>query len=679
VNVLQLLEQSGYLLSSISYFIFLLLLLAARNKTFLGQLVLLATVSFLVEFWLAALQRQQGFSLSWVLLADQIRLACWMLLVLATKSGLSTALAFFRSRLALKYIALLTASITIVWLLSTQFLQDPKYLFMQNLMMNLWLLVLIEQLYRNADVKAKQAIWPLSIGLGAIAVFDFIMFAQAVLLNQLDFSYWLTRPYIAIIGVPFLLISTRRMKDWSVRVFVSRDVVFYSSMLMITGLYLLIMALAGYVINFYGGNWGPSLSLAFLVLGCIVLVVLLMTERLRKELKVFITKHFFANKYDYRVEWLKLIDQLQSQHTNDYYQSALNIIRNSLAIDVGAIVKKHPSTAYQVLYADGVIIDQALLAEMATIEPFCLQHQWLIDIREYNKLENSYPELLFDSDVFTQAGISLIVPIWAEDGIYGFFLLSSPHNDSRLLNWEDRDLLAAIAKQLSHYLALNEAKEKLAEAKQFDAFHRMSAFLVHDLKNVQAQLSLINSNAERHRNNPEFIDDVFETVASATQRLEKMLTQLRNKSVIENERARVNIAQLLEKVVKQRNLQQPHINLSCANDIAVVIEPETFSSVINHLLQNAQEATNESGWVNISVDYIDQALHISISDNGCGMSETFIKERLFKPFDTTKGNAGMGIGVFEAKQFVENLGGSIQVTSAEGKGTTFVLTIPCQS
>jgi signal transduction histidine kinase len=111
----------------------------------------------------------------------------------------------------------------------------------------------------------------------------------------------------------------------------------------------------------------------------------------------------------------------------------------------------------------------------------------------------------------------------------------------------------------------------------------------------------------------------------------------------------------------------------------VVIEPETFSSVINHLLQNAQEATHESGWVNISVDYIDQALHISISDNGSGMSETFIKERLFKPFDTTKGNAGMGIGVFEAKQFVENLGGSIQVTSAEGKGTTFVLTIPCQS
>ena len=94
---------------------------------------------------------------------------------------------------------------------------------------------------------------------------------------------------------------------------------------------------------------------------------------------------------------------------------------------------------------------------------------------------------------------------------------------------ENSDEIAAIAKQLGNLISLNEANDKLAEAKQFDAFNQMSAFLVHDLKNIQAQLALINSNAKRHRDNPAFVDDVFETVESATQRLDKVLSQLRKK------------------------------------------------------------------------------------------------------------------------------------------------------
>jgi putative PEP-CTERM system histidine kinase len=272
-----------------------------------------------------------------------------------------------------------------------------------------------------------------------------------------------------------------------------------------------------------------------------------------------------------------------------------------------------------------------------------------------------------------------VVPIISAQAHYGFFVLSSPQDEKRLLNWEDRDLLTAISKQLNHYLALNEANEKLAYAKQFDAFNRMSAFLVHDLKNVQAQLALINTNAEKHRNNPEFIDDVFETVESATQRLDKMLTQLRNKKVLETKQVKININKLIKRVIKQRNINQPQVQFELEQqepEIEMIIDGETLSSVLNHLIQNAQEATSADGWVTIKASYFNQSLNLAISDNGTGMSTQFIKTRLFKPFDTTKGNAGMGIGVYEAKQFIEGLGGSIQVTSFEGKGSTFLITIP---
>ena len=124
-----------------------------------------------------------------------------------------------------------------------------------------------------------------------------------------------------------------------------------------------------------------------------------------------------------------------------------------------------------------------------------------------------------------EKNIDIIVPIFMKKAVYGFFLLAMPE-DQGLLNWEDRDLLFSISKQLSNYLSLNEANESLAESKQFDAFNRMSAFLVHDLKNIQAQLALINSNAKRHRDNPAFVDDVFETVEAATGRLEKSINTI---------------------------------------------------------------------------------------------------------------------------------------------------------
>jgi putative PEP-CTERM system histidine kinase len=204
----------------------------------------------------------------------------------------------------------------------------------------------------------------------------------------------------------------------------------------------------------------------------------------------------------------------------------------------------------------------------------------------------------------------------------------------------------------------------------------MSAFLVHDLKNVQAQLALITSNAEKHRDNPEFIADVFETVESATERLSKVLSQLRNKQAAQSNSELVDISAVINSVIEQRNIELPKVTFDKINHCEMAIDNETFHSVLNHLIQNAQEATSKDGWVKVELTQRENHIGIKISDNGCGMSEDFINNRLFKPFDTTKGNAGMGIGVFEAKQFVEGIAGIIKVESIEDKGTVFIIDLP---
>jgi putative PEP-CTERM system histidine kinase len=228
-------------------------------------------------------------------------------------------------------------------------------------------------------------------------------------------------------------------------------------------------------------------------------------------------------------------------------------------------------------------------------------------------------------------------------------------------------------------LSLYEANDKIAESKQFDAFNRMSAFLVHDLKNIQAQLGLITTNAQKHRNNPEFIDDVFETVESATERLDKVLSQLRNKQVAQPTNNTINISYVLHKVVEQRNVKKPLVEFTFQDKATVVADKDVLFSVMNHLIQNAQEATTPDGWIKISLKNIGSYVQIVIEDNGCGMSKSFIDKRLFKPFDTTKGNAGMGIGVYEAKQFIESISGVIKVESEEGVGSKFIVDIPISS
>ena len=663
----------GFTLAAFAYVVFILLIFAARNNSILAKWLIFSALITIITNTVAALQVKLGFDLQWVLLFDVIKIAVWSILILSCNVEDKTIKQLLTNHQIRRYLRLWLLLTIFAWLASYLFNYDYNYLFLLFIALNLWMLVLLEQLYRSSGSKVRWAILPLIVALAAIAIFDFVLFSQASLVGGLNFDFWYLRGFVAAFSTPLLLISTRRIKDGSVRIFVSRHVVFYSSMLMIAGLYLLTMALAGYVINYVGGQWGSFISTLFFVLSILVFLVLLVTESLRKKVKVFIAKNFFANKYEYRDEWLNLIEKIETSNATTYYQVATEIMMSKLAVDKGAIIKQVSAHQFKMQYSQHLLPNTQLNQQLGIISQFCAKNNWIIDLNEYAVSASDYPELAIDIEPFAEQNISIVIPIYIGQTFYGFFILSG---ETLPLNWEDRDLLFAVSKQLGNFVSLHEANDQLAESKQFDAFNRMSAFLVHDLKNVQAQLTLITSNADKHRDKPEFINDVFETITSATSRLERVLTQLGNKQVVETSKQEVDVHELIAQVVEQRNVDLPNITIEKNEHITILIDPDTFHSVLNHLLQNGQEATNNQGWVKIKAAVTSDELHIIILDNGCGMSADFIQNRLFKPFDTTKDNAGMGIGVYEAQQFIESLGGVMQVTSFEGEGSMFQLTIP---
>lgn len=664
----------GFAIAAIGYLVFSLLLVAARNDSAFARLFLFSAIASFVSFAVAALQVNLGFSLLLVFFFDSVKLAGWALVVLSCNVDTKQLKGVFVDSRVKQYLTIWAGSNVIIWALTFSFDISYQYVFLLFLILNLGSLVLLEQLFRAANQVSRWALWPLVISIASTALFDFVLFAQASMVGQIDFDFWYSRGFIAAFVIPLLLISTRRLKGGQVRVFVSRHVVFYSSMLMIAGSYLLVMAFAGYIINFIGGEWGSMISIGFLMLAGVVLVALLLTETLRRKVKVFIAKNFFANKYEYRDEWLDLIEKIETTTAENYYQMATEIMMSKLDAKQGALLKRQLGLNFTAKHSNGFELENEVLPDIVAISLFCQEKSWIFDAQEYLDSPNLYENLAIDGEAIAKQ-LRFAVPVFIGRAFYGMFIFNEAKTD-KSLNWEDRDLLFAISKQLGNFISLHEANDKLAESKQFDAFNRMSAFLVHDLKNVLGQLALINANAKKHRDNPAFIDDVFETVDSAANRLDKMLSQLRNKQSGQSLEQETDVDSLLTKMLLQVNMNKPEVTYESVPDSVISIDHDSLSSVLHHLIQNAQEATADDGWVKVSVTNLENDLVVSIKDNGEGMSADFIKYRLFKPFDTTKGNAGMGIGVYEAKQFVENNAGTIRVKSIVGEGTEFTLRLP---
>jgi putative PEP-CTERM system histidine kinase len=230
------------------------------------------------------------------------------------------------------------------------------------------------------------------------------------------------------------------------------------------------------------------------------------------------------------------------------------------------------------------------------------------------------------------------------------------------------------SRQAASYLAQLRATEALLEARKFDAFNRMSAFVVHDLKNLVAQLSLMLKNAERHRANPEFQRDMQTTVEHVVGRMNGLLLQLRTGATPVEKPRLVALGPIARRICAA-SAGRPPITLDLTADTTVFGHEDRLEHVIGHLVQNALDATDRGGNVTVRLGREEAFAYVEVRDTGVGMTPEFVRERLFKPFETTK-TSGMGIGVYESSQYIAGLGGRIVVDSTPGVGTGVRVLLP---
>jgi putative PEP-CTERM system histidine kinase len=539
-------------------------------------------------------------------------------------------------------------------------------------------LVMVEQIMRNAHVESRRAVKFLCIGLGVIFAYDFYLYANALLFQNLDAYLWEARGFVNAMAVPVLAVAVARDPRLSLDIFVSRRMVFHTTALLGAGLYLLAMGLGGYYIRTYGGEWSTVVQVIFLFGAILVLLVLLFSGRVRANLRVLINKHFFHYKYDYRDEWLRFIQTLSSGQPDDRLRErAIYSLAEIIDSPGGALWMRQamdqyaPVACWQMEVADEAIIrkDHPMIRFMATRE-------WLIDLDEYERDPELYNNIGIPGWLERMPRAWLVVPLIVHVHLIGFIVLArSPAQHH--FNWEDSDLIKTAGRQAAVHLAQLEASRALAEAKQFEVCNRLSAYVMHDLKNLIAQLSLVVTNAAKHKNNPLFMEDAINTVDNSVQKMNRLLAHLRSDSMQVQETENIELTAVLTEVVAMMSSGKPVPTLDLqAEGIRLQANRDQFVSIIGHLIRNAQDATPADGRIIVRLFRRSESAIVEVQDTGTGMDKEFIRDRLFRPFSSTKGKSGMGIGVYESRDYIHKLGGNIEVISRVDEGTTFRVRLP---
>jgi putative PEP-CTERM system histidine kinase len=536
-------------------------------------------------------------------------------------------------------------------------------------------LMLVERLFRRAEPDARWAIKPICIALAGIFGFELFFYADAMLFGRLDPDIRAAQGIVNAMIIPFIAIATVRNTGWTIEIHLSRRAVVQSTALIVSGAFLIAVSVAGYYVRYLGGDWGRALQIELVFAALLSFALVASSGRFRSKLRVFVSKHFFSYRYDYREEWQRFTRILAGDTPGQGIQERVIIaLANLVESPAGLLWLATEAQAFQPAAKWNMPSVNAVEPATGSLAQFLERTGWIVSLDEVASDPGRYAGLTLPTWLVSMANAWLIAPLVSGTGLVGFVVLATPRTKISI-DWEVRDLLKAASQQAASYLGQLRATEALLEARKFDAFNRMSAFVVHDLKNLVAQLTLMLRNAERHRDNQEFQRDMLATVQHVVERMNKLMLQLRlGTTPVESARP-VDLGGIIRRVCEAKAGQGARIEMTATADMAALGNEERLEHVIAHLLQNALDASPAGGRVAVRLSSEGRFAVVEVDDSGVGMTPEFVRERLFKPFETTK-PSGMGIGVYESTQYIATLGGQVLFDTKPNEGTQVRVLVP---
>jgi putative PEP-CTERM system histidine kinase len=616
-----------------------------------GQAETLRNIAWL-GFMYALLRRGEGARRMWSLRAVYAAL----LLVAALQAGIGAALT---DRAANHDVAELLMQAMIVL----------------RMMFAIGALLLVHNIYTAAASGARAGIGLPMAALAGLWAYDLNLYTLSYLAG--GWMEWL----VALRGIgvaalaPVFVLAARRNQGWSIRL--SRTVAFRSLSLGLMAGYFLLTVLISALLDAVGASGAAIVQVGSLTLAVVAAIIILPSAQHRARLRVVLSKHLFAHRYDYRAEWLRFTDTLGRpgdapapldvrvvKAIADITEAPAGLLlipedaglaaRAGWNWDMSLVPAFVPGEELVALLADGRILE---------LDPL------RAETRDTAEEARAIPAW-----ILADAANWAIIPLIHFDRLAGAVLVSRPPL-ARTLDWEDFDMLRVAGRQVASYLAEARGQEALSDAQRFDEFNRRFAFIMHDIKNLVSQLTLVTRNAERHADKPEFRADMIATLQSSTTKMNDMLERLSQHNIGRPEEPRsVVLGPLVTQLAAGKRIQHPVI---VAGNMALcaMADPVRLEGALGHLLQNAIDASEPADPITITVLKQGDETAIEIADNGHGMTLDFVRGQLFRPFASTK-DGGFGIGAFEARTIITGMGGRITVESEPGRGTRFMVWLP---
>jgi putative PEP-CTERM system histidine kinase len=537
---------------------------------------------------------------------------------------------------------------------------------------------LAAQLNRDAPVEDRATLRALAAVGGILSGAQILTFGVAALTGAVPLSIVILRIAAVTVAVAIAFFAARRKPQWSLEIFVSPQGRAYLPRFLTMLLALLALLVMMPFFRSMPIHEAQPLAALLIVVTGVPAAVFLFSENLSARLRVFISKHFLPFRFDYREEWLRLIDTLASpEQSMPLPERAIKAVAQIVSAPAG-LLWLCPEQAKPYACAASWNTRSLPEAEVAANDPalaFMRERQWILDTAELARDPEMYEGLRRPAWMEHLPDALLVVPLISNEELLGFVVLFQSSSAFRL-TFEEIDLLRTSGRQVAVHLAQYQADKQLAEAQQFEAFNRLTAFVMHDLKNLIAQQSLMVKNAAKHKGNPDFFEDAMATIENSVARMNKLLRQLQSGDTA-GPRERVGLSEALKDAIGKVEARNPEPSFENKGGTLVAqLDRERFTAVITHLIRNAQEATPADGSVAVRLQERQGSAEISIQDDGCGMQAEFVRKRLFRPFDSTKGSQGMGIGAYQARTFVVESGGSLEVESEVGLGTNVLIRLP---
>ncbi len=529
-------------------------------------------------------------------------------------------------------------------------------------------LLLLENLYFNTPPESRWNINLLCVALGGIFLYDLLLYADAMLFHQLSFALLEGRAPAVTFAAPLIAVAAVRNRRWAVDIHVSREVVFHSFTLIGSGIFLLAIALIGEVFRRGGSEWGQVAETSLIFGAILTIAVVLTSGSARSRIRTLVVDNFFSSRYDYRKEWMRCIDSLTAADAFvALHKRAIRAAAEVVDSPAGVLFVRPPrDVAFQWAGSWNMPAVTAPVPPGHPLVALFRDGDWIVQLQEHAGSEAWFPEL---------PRAWLVLPLNHFGALIGFVVLAKSRAQFKL-DREAFDLLRVVGREIASRVAEQRAMQVLTQTQQLREYSQRFAFVIHDIKNVSGQLSMLLTNAEVYADNPEFQRDMLATVRASVGKITRLLSRLQAERQ-ERDAGLITPGERLGDIAEAARMTRQHtiVMRNHSGSAGAAIDPDAFDAVVTHLLNNAIDASDAETDVEIDLRVEAHGVVIDIADKGLGMTAEFVRDELFRPLRTTK-DGGHGIGAYQARELLRDSGGDLLVISKPGEGTTMRIILP---